>query len=148
MKDFSIFALRLALGIGLLSAVSDRFGFWGSFGNEGVAWGNWDNFVNYTSVLCFGVSKAYANILGTIATIAEVVIGVLLIIGYKLNSVAKLSGLLLLTFGLMMSINTNVKYALDYSVFVGCFASFLLSYQSNFKWSIDEYLSLKNKKNG
>lgn len=145
MKDLSILALRLAIGIGLLSAVADRFGFWGNFGDAGVSWGNWDNFIDYTSSLNFNIDKTFANILGTIATIAEILIGVLLIIGYKLKYVAKLSGLLLLTFGLMMSINTKLKYALDYSVFIGCFASFLLSFQSNYKWSIDEFLSLKNK---
>lgn len=141
MKDFSILALRLALGIGLLSAVADRFGLWGNFGEEAVAWGNWNNFINYTSILNFNIDVTYANILGIIATIAELLIGLFLIIGYKLKHTAKFSGLLLLTFGLMMSINTNVKYALDYSVFVGCFASFLLACQSEYKWSIDSLLS-------
>lgn len=145
MKDFSILALRITLGIGLLSAVADRFGLWGNFGETAVAWGNWNNFVDYTSILNFNISKPYATVLASIATIAEIILAILLIIGYKLKHVAKLTALLLFAFGLMMSVNTNLKYALDYSVFVGCFASLLLSFQENYKWSLDEFLLSKNK---
>lgn len=140
MKDTAQLLLRLALGIGMLSAVADRFGFWGNFGDVGVAWGNWDNFITYTQTLNFNINKQFANILGSVATIAEIIFAVLLIIGYQLRKVSKLTAVLLLLFGLMMSINTEIKYALDYSVFVGCFAALLLSCQDNYKWSIDSLI--------
>lgn len=143
MKDLSQLLLRLAIGIGLLSAVADRFGLWGNFGDAGVAWGNWDNFINYTQALNFNIDKSAANILGAIATITEIAFGILLIIGYQLKYAAKLTALLLLIFGLMMCINTKIKYALDYSVFIGCFASLLLSYQGEYKWSIDSLINNK-----
>lgn len=143
MKDLSQLLLRLALGIGLLSAVADRLGFWGNFGDAGVAWGNWDNFIAYTQTLNFNIDKQYANVLGGLATFAEIAFGILLIVGYKLRHVAKLTAILLLIFGLMMTINAYAKAALDYSVFIGSFASLLLSYQPNYKWSIDSLITNK-----
>src|ERR1700756_2876131 len=43
--------LRLALGISLLSAVADRFGLWGVYGQPNVSWGNYARFVDYTAEL-------------------------------------------------------------------------------------------------
>src|SRR5438477_8816087 len=43
--------LRLALGISFLSAVADRFGFWGVYGQPNVAWGNYARYVAYTAKL-------------------------------------------------------------------------------------------------
>ena len=43
--------LRLALGISFLSAVADRFGLWGVYGQPNVAWGNYARFVAYTAKL-------------------------------------------------------------------------------------------------
>jgi len=40
LADISSVFLRLALGISFLSAVGDRFGFWGAFGQSHVAWGD------------------------------------------------------------------------------------------------------------
>mgnify|MGYP003720871445 CR=1 FL=1 len=41
--------LRLAISIGFLSAVADRFGLW----NKDVSvWGNWDNFLNFVNKFC------------------------------------------------------------------------------------------------
>jgi putative oxidoreductase len=137
MKNTVTLLLRLALGIAFISAVADRLGYWGKPGDAGVAWGNWDNFVAYTATLNFGAPKPLANLLGIIGTTAEVILGLLLIIGYKLKYTATLSGVLLLIFALLMCINTHVKGALDYSVFTASFAAFLLAQQPAGKWSID-----------
>ena len=40
--------LRLALGISFLSAVADRFGFWGVYGQSNVAWGNYARYLSPT----------------------------------------------------------------------------------------------------
>ncbi|MGC4040481.1 MAG: DoxX family protein [Flavobacterium sp.] len=143
MKDLSQLLLRLAIGIGLLSAVADRFGLWGSFGQVGVTWGNWETFIGYTQTLNFNIGQQYANILGGIATFAEIALGILLIAGYKLKYAARFTALLLLVFGLTMCINTKIKYALDYSVFIGSFAALLLSCEPNYKWSIDSLITTK-----
>jgi len=43
--------LRIALGIGSLSAVADRLGFWRPPGTPNVAWGNFHSFLAYTAKL-------------------------------------------------------------------------------------------------
>jgi hypothetical protein len=43
--------LRLALAVGLLSAVADRFGLWGPPGKPMVAWGTFTAFLAYTAQL-------------------------------------------------------------------------------------------------
>jgi uncharacterized membrane protein YphA (DoxX/SURF4 family) len=126
MNSIITFLLRIALGAGFISAVADRFGYWGAAGNAAVAWGNWENFVQYTSKLNFGVNPATATILAIVATVFEITFGVLLIIGFKIKYIAFLSGILLLIFAMEMSINTHLKSALDASVFVASFAAFLL----------------------
>lgn len=143
MKNIIILLLRLALGIGFLSAAADRFGFWGAPGEPAVAWGNWENFIQYTGKLNFGASIAIANVLGIIGTVLETAFGILLIIGFKIKYIAFFSGILLLVFGLEMSINTHLKFALDASVFTAGFAAFLLSVQPVGKWSIDYVLQKK-----
>jgi hypothetical protein len=61
---FSSVFLRFALGLSFLSAVADRFGFWGSFGEHHVAWGTFARFVAYTGQLNWFLPK------GTITTLA------------------------------------------------------------------------------
>jgi hypothetical protein len=38
-------------GISFLSAVADRFGLWGVYGQPNVSWGNYARFVDYTAEL-------------------------------------------------------------------------------------------------
>jgi thiosulfate dehydrogenase [quinone] large subunit len=50
LAKFSSVFLRLALGISFLSAVTDRFGLWGVYGQPNVSWGNYARF-DYTAKL-------------------------------------------------------------------------------------------------
>ena len=143
MRNIIILLLRVSLGIGFLSAVADRFGFWGNHGEAAVAWGDWGNFIAYTGTLNFNVSPDVANVLGIIATVLEITFGLLLIVGYKIKLISFLAGILLLTFALEMSVNTHIKSAFDASVFTASFGAFLLSVQPHFKWSIDDLLRNK-----
>ena len=55
--SFSSVFLRCALGLGFLSAVADRFGLWGAFGQPNVEWGNFSRFLEYThslNLVCAG----------------------------------------------------------------------------------------------
>lgn len=123
---FALFA-RIAIAMSFLSAVADRFGWWTPvLGNENVVWGNMGNFIAYTGVLVPWVSKQILPVLAWSVTIAEVVLGVLLIIGYQKWIVALLSGLLLLTFAFSMMFFSSIKAPLDYSVFTASACSFLL----------------------
>ena len=51
LANISSVFLRLALGVSFLSAVGDRFGFWGAFGQSHVAWGDFSHFIAYTARL-------------------------------------------------------------------------------------------------
>ncbi len=80
MRLLALFA-RLAIAVGFLSSVADRFGLWGPAGSAKVAWGTWNNFVAYTAVLNFFLPHWSAPILAVVVTIAETSLGILLISG-------------------------------------------------------------------
>lgn len=117
--------LRLALAATMLSAVADRFGFWG----EHAAWGNWKNFEAYTAELTFFLPEALSKLLAYAATFLEIALSFLLLSGIKLKVAAIATGVLLLVFAVSMSISLGVKAPLDYSVWIGSAASFLLAAQ-------------------
>ena len=119
--------LRITLAAGFLSAVADRFGFWGESGTPNVAWGDWPSFVEYVAFLNAYAPPEIIPTLAWIATIAEVVIAVGLFIGWKLRWFAMASGILLLTFCITMALYMGIKAPLDYSVFGVAAASFALA---------------------
>ncbi|RAV28451.1 DoxX family protein [Sinomicrobium soli] len=116
--------LRLAISFGFLSAVADRFGWWGQ---EVSVWGNWDSFLQYTAVLNPWFPESMIPAIGGIATGAEIVFAVCLILGFKTELFARLSGILLLVFALSMTLSTGIKGAFDYSVFSASAGAFALS---------------------
>jgi putative oxidoreductase len=129
--------LRFGLGVTLLSAVADRFGIW----NEEVSsWGNWDAFLEYTATVNSFAPEGIIPFLAISATVLEIIIGILLIIGYKIRWAALGAALLTFMFALTMAYSFGVKSPLDYSVFVDCTAAFLLACIPNYKWSLDEFL--------
>jgi len=114
---FSSVFLRLALGISFLSAVADRFGLWGIYGQPNVSWGNYSRFVDYTAMLNSFLPAAMIPALAMIATVAETLFGLLLVLGWNTRIVALLSGALLTTFALTMTVTLGVKAPLNFSVF-------------------------------
>ena len=123
---FSLFA-RIAIALSFLSAVADRFGLWTPLlGNESVVWGNMENFIAYTGVLVPWIPKLVLPLLAWLVTILEIVLGVLLLIGFQKRLATLCSGILLLTFAVSMLLFSNVKAPLDYSVFTASACSFLL----------------------
>ena len=118
---------RVALAAGFLSASADRFGLWGAPGAKGVAWGDWENFVAYSASLNFFAPASLQGALAVAATAAEILLGVGLLIPRLTSSAAVLAGLLLLTFGLVMTLSLGPKAPLDYSVFSAASAALLLA---------------------
>lgn len=116
--------LRIALSFSFLSAVADRFGLWPA---QISVWGNWENFVAYTQVINPWLPEALVSPAAIVATAAEVIFPVCLLVGFKTELVAKLSGILLLSFALAMAFSTGIKGAFDYSVFTASAAAFALS---------------------
>lgn len=140
-QDYAQMSLRLALGIGFILPVLDRLGMLGLPGEANVGWGNWENFINYTHSLMPYLSKSLANIMGTVATIAEVLFGILLIVGFKTRYVALGSFALTLVFALSMLFFAGYRAPFNYSVFVCSMASLLLAGVSNYRWSLDNSLN-------
>ena len=130
--------LRLGLGISFLSAVADRFGLWGLYGEPNVAWGNYARFVAYTAKLNWFLPAATIPALAIISSAAEIVFGLLLVLGWKTRTIALLSGVLLTTFALAMTMALGVKAPLDLSVFSAAGGALLLATSANFPFSFDE----------
>lgn len=116
--------LRLSLAVGFLSAVADRFGLWPA---EVSAWGDWNSFLNYTQTLAPWIPGSLIPVLGTVATAVELLFGVCLLIGFRTELFARLSGWLLLLFALSMMFSLGIKAPFDYSVFAAAAAAFALS---------------------
>ena len=57
--------------------------------------------------------------LGIIATAAEILFGLLLLVGWQTRATAVLSGLLLLVFGVSMALGLGVKAPLNYTQMIG-----------------------------
>lgn len=116
--------LRLAISMGFLSAVADRFGIWSK---KVSVWGNWNNFLEYTKLINPWFPDSLISLIGILATGAEIVLAFCLLIGFITELFAKLSGVLLLTFALAMTFSTGIKGAFDFSVFSASAGAFALS---------------------
>lgn len=116
--------LRIGLGAGFLSAVADRLGYWPA---NISAWGNWESFISYTRIINPWLPSSFIEPVGLIATSLEILFGVFLIIGFRTEFIAKLSGYLILIFGLSIAFSTGIKGVFDYSVFAASGAAFALS---------------------
>jgi uncharacterized membrane protein YphA (DoxX/SURF4 family) len=138
--NYSSLLLRMGLGVGFLSAVADRFGLWGAFGQPNVDWGNFSRFLEYTHTLNWYLPVGMIPLLGIVATGAEILLGLLLVIGWRTRIAALLSGVLLLIFGAAMTLSLGIKAPLNYAVFTGIGGSLLLANCEGFAFSVDEFL--------
>jgi putative oxidoreductase len=116
--------VRITLGVGFLSGVADRFGLWRG---RNVGYGNFDGFISYTAKVNSFMPAFSIPFLAWAATIAELVLGVLLLWGLWLRWTALASALLLILFGTAMAISFGAKSPLDYSVFSASAAAILLA---------------------
>jgi uncharacterized membrane protein YphA (DoxX/SURF4 family) len=130
--------LRFGLGLSFLSAVADRLGWWGAFGQPRVAWGDFARFVAYTGKLNWFLPGTMIPPLAVFVTVVEVALGLLLLAGWQTRVTALASGILLLAFGLAMTLALGVKAPLDFSVFSAAGGSLLLAACPTFPFSLDE----------
>ncbi len=129
--------LRFALSFSFLSAVVDRFGIWS---DQISVWGNWNNFLAYTQLINPWFPEFLHAPIGILATAAEIIFAIGLILGFKTEIFAKLSGFLLLIFALSMTFSTGIKGAFDYSVFSASAAAFALSFMKEKYLELDALL--------
>ena len=114
---------RIALGAAFLSGIASRFGLYG----KNVGYGNFANFVKYTAEVNSFMPAFTIPFLAWSATVAELVLGIALIIGVWPRWVALASAILLVLFGVAMTISFGIKSPLDYSVFSASAAAVLLA---------------------
>jgi uncharacterized membrane protein YphA (DoxX/SURF4 family) len=146
MKDakfagYASLLLRIGLGVGFLSAVADRLGLWGAFGQPNVEWGNFSRFLEYTHTLNWYLPDAMTLPLGLIATGAEIVLGFLLLFGWRTRAAALFSALLMLAFAVAMTLALGIKAPLNFALLTGIGGSLLLSTCESFPFSVDQFLS-------
>jgi uncharacterized membrane protein YphA (DoxX/SURF4 family) len=125
--------LRLAIAGTMLSAVADRFGWWG----KNSTWGNWENFEKYTRQITSFLPERLSVFSAYSATFFEVLFPLLLVLGFKTKIAAYGAGFLLLIFALSMTIALGAKAPLDYSVWVGSAGAFLLATQQKYSFTLD-----------
>ena len=119
--------LRIALATSLLSAVADRVGLWGPPGSANASWGDWPHFLAYSAKLNGWMPAALQPAAAWIATLAEVALGILLLIPGCPRWGAILTGALLAIFALAMTFTLGVKPPLSYSVWTAAGGAFLLA---------------------
>jgi uncharacterized membrane protein YphA (DoxX/SURF4 family) len=134
LQDVAIFLLRVATAVNFLSPVASRFGLWGKSNN-------WENFLVYTSQVNSFAPAWIIPFLAVAATVCELTIAILLLVGFKTRAAATSASVLTLLFGLAMTYSFGIKDPLDYAVFVDCTSAFLLATMPRYKWSIDERLA-------
>ena len=112
--DYIMVFLRIALGIAFLSAVADRFGLWGPYGQPNVEWGDFSRFVDYTGQLNWFAPTAVIPALAWAATCAEIVLGLALVFGLFTRVAALLSGVMLVVFALTMTVRVRCQSAAEF----------------------------------
>jgi uncharacterized membrane protein YphA (DoxX/SURF4 family) len=137
---YAALLLRIGIGVGFLSAVADRFGLWGPFGQPNVEWGDFSRFLEYTHTLNWYLPAGMIPLLGGIATGAEILFGLLILVGWHTRVAALFSGLLLLTFGVAMTLALGIKAPLNFAVLTGVGGALLLANCEGFPFSVDELL--------
>ena len=114
---------RIAIGAAFLSGVAARFGLWGAQSS----WKNFADFTRYTAEVNSFMPAATIPFLAWAATVAELSLGIALIVGVRLRWAAIGSALLLALFGTAMAISLVIKSPLDYSVFSASAGAVLLA---------------------
>ena len=76
---------------------------------------------------------------------AETLLGLLLVLGWKTRIAALLSGILLITFALTMTMALGVKAPLNFSVFSAVGGALLLGGCANFPFRLDELLQYNSQ---
>ncbi len=123
-EKLAVFYARIALGAAFLSGIADRFGLWRG---RNVGYGNFNGFVRYTAKVNSFMPAPTIPLLAWAATIAELVLGLLLVIGIWPRWTSLASAALLILFGIAMAISFGLKSPLDYSVFSASAAAVLLA---------------------
>ena len=122
-----IYFAKVSLAISYLSAVFDRFGFWGHFGETGVSWGSMTQFFKHVSTLCPWATENMIPVIGWVVTVLEALIALAYIINAKNKIINYANIFLLILFIISMSLFQSIKMMINFNVIV-CFSTALLIY--------------------
>jgi len=84
-----------------------------NFGQPNVSWGNFSRFVEYTGRLNWFLPHPIVSALAVIVTFAEVLLGLLLLVGWKTRITALCAGILVMIFGMAMTAALGVEAPLQ-----------------------------------
>ena len=139
-QQFMQLYLRLALATSYLKLSLDRLGCWGSYGKTFVSWGDWKHFMEYAIQVLGFLPPFLINAFAIMATAAEIILGVLLLLGKWTRAASTGSGILAFFFAVSMAISNGIQEPIGYAVFTVSAASFLLATIPSYKWSMDNRL--------
>jgi len=117
------------------SAVADRFGWWGAFGQPGVAWGDFARFVAYTAKLNWFLPEIMIQPLAVVVTCLEIVLGLL---PWPDGNRGSRSGQRNSSCGIGMALALRMKAPLDFLVFSAAGGSLLPAACPALPYSVDE----------
>ena len=137
LQSFFQFYLRIALALAYLKLGLDRLGFWGPNGRRFVSWGDWKHFMQYANEVMGFLPASLIEIFAVGATVAEIVFGILLLVGKWTRFACIGSGSMTFLFAVSMAVSNGIQDPIGYSVFTVSAASFLLATIPGYKWSID-----------
>ncbi|OIQ19561.1 MAG: hypothetical protein BM556_03490 [Bacteriovorax sp. MedPE-SWde] len=116
-RKYTFILTRALLAIIFLWVVADRLSLLGPAGNNGVVWGNFETFLEYTATLNPWFPRGLSDVLGYLITILEVILAVFLIVGIRMKETSIVCIALLITFTLSMTFSIGIKEALDFIIF-------------------------------
>lgn len=131
---FAFFLLRLTLSAGFLSAVAGRLGLWGKKSS------GWKGFLAYTKDINFYLPDNLIPLTAIVATLLEIILGLLLLFGLYTKEAACGAALLTLIFAVTMSIASGIKEPLDYSVFAFSAGALVLATADTYIYSLDQVI--------
>jgi uncharacterized membrane protein YphA (DoxX/SURF4 family) len=120
-EQWAMVYARVALGAAFLSAVASRFGLYGKESS------GFKNFLAYTAQVNSFMPAATIPYLAWGATVAEISLGIALILGLWLRWTALGAAVLLAIFCTAMAVSFGIKSPMDYSVFSASAAAALLA---------------------
>ncbi|WP_326835227.1 DoxX family membrane protein [Amycolatopsis rhabdoformis] len=141
---------RLALAAGFLSAVADRFGWWGPPNTGQVGWGTFAAYIDYTHSLSPYVPDGLTGAAAWAATAAETVVGLALLAGVLVRWSAWAATAVLVVFAVSMGLFLGWEAPLSASVFGAAAAALLLALSpvDSFPFSVDRLFRRKRTDQG
>jgi len=135
--------LRLVIALSFLLPVADRMGLLGGPGTPGVTWGDFAHFITYTGQVNAFMPRAAIPTLAVLATIAEAILCLTMLLGIYTRASAIGSGALLFTYATAMTISGLSQF--EYAVYLMCAGSLALATGDASLLSVDAFVRWRKR---